>query len=173
MIPSHRSLSVRERKLMESIYTSFHEGVSLHDGHNKFNKLFAMSSLIGNTYRRNLANINLCGSQWPFLALVKCKEASGSFPVYKEKVHQKCITEESFGSTQGWVNDDRIFIFGWTTEQATIELIKKKKKRMLKMEEETQFITFFPIFGPMGFLSDPKGWDNHHQPFHSFFPFFI
>ncbi len=168
MIPNHRSLSVRERKLMESICTGFPEGVSLHDGHNKFNTLFAMSSLIGNTYRRNLANINVGGSQWPFLALVKCKEASGSLPDYKEKVHQKCITEERFGSTQGWVNNDRIYIFGWTTEQATIELINKITLKIVKRKHHV-----FTIFNPMGFLSDPKDWDNHHQLFHSFFPFFI
>lgn len=103
-----------------------------------------MSSLKGNTYRRNLANINVGGSQWTFLALVKCKEVSGSFPVFKGKVHQKWVTEESFGSTQWWVNDDRILIFRWTTEQATVELIKKKKNAK-DCEEETQFITFFTV----------------------------
>jgi len=51
-----------------------------------------VSSLIGNTYKRNLANIDVGGSQWPLLALVKYKKkASGSFPILEGIGHPKML----------------------------------------------------------------------------------
>ncbi len=44
-----------------------------------------------------------------------------------------CSTEQrhsySFGTTRGWVNDDRIFIFGWTVPLRCGSLMNRKFKR--------------------------------------------
>jgi len=41
------------------------------------------------------------------------------------KISSFCSTEERFGITQGWVNDDRIFIFGWTTPLSDDSILQR------------------------------------------------
>jgi len=76
-----------------------------------------VSSLIGNTYKRNLANIDVGGSQWPLLALVKCKKSVRLFSHSWRNRSPKNAPprKESHTSLERhklWHN----WIFGWKTE---------------------------------------------------------
>ncbi len=73
-----------------------------------------------NPILKNVGNQTVDGSHWlPFCLHIM--EVNGDQKLFgyqhSSKYHLLCLTEERnsyrFGATWGWVNDDRIFIFGW------------------------------------------------------------